>query len=300
MPSLSKKGNVALSSVPASVGIGLKAQHYRDVLDTRPALGFFEVHTENYMGAGGAPHRYLEAIREIYPLSFHGVGLSLGSAEGISQDHLAQTRALIERYQPGLVSEHLSFSVVDATFLNDLIPLPMTSETLKIVSENVSRSQDVLGRKILVENPSSYLQYSASSIPEAEFLAELSQRTGCGLLLDVNNVHVSALNHGFDPIAYLDTIPAHRVGEVHLAGHHVSDYNGETVLIDDHGAPIVKAVWDLYAYALARTGPVPSLIERDTNIPPLTDLLSEAAIAAHYLGKARTASRNRRRHADAA
>lgn len=280
---MNDKFKISLDPIPARAGVGLKAMHYRDVLDGHPDLGFFEVHTENYMGAGGPPHRYLEAIRRDYPLSMHGIGLSLGSAGGIDAEHLARTKAAVDRYQPGLVSEHLSFSVVDATFLNDLVPLPYTEETLAIVTDNISRVQDGLGRTILLENPSSYLSYHASHIPEPEFLAAAAERSGCGILLDVNNVYVSAVNHGFDAIAYLDAVPANRVGEIHLAGHHVTDYEGQTLLIDDHGAPIIDAVWRLYSYALSLTGPVPTLIERDSNIPPLADLMDEAAMADRFL-----------------
>ena len=210
--------------IPARAGIGLRAEHYREVVATRPAVGWFEVHSENYFGDGGAPHHYLEQVRRDYPLSLHGVGLSLGSADELNRTHLEKLKALIQRYEPGLVSDHLSWSSVDGRYLNDLLPLPYTGESLRHVAAHVSAAQDFLGREILIENPSSYLQYRHSDMGEAEFLAELSARSGCGILLDVNNIYVSASNHGFDAQAYLRAIPPTRVREIHLAGHTVNRY----------------------------------------------------------------------------
>ena len=263
-------------AIPARAGIGLRAEHYREVVATRPAVGWFEVHSENYFGDGGAPHHYLEQVRRDYPLSLHGVGLSLGSADALNRVHLEKLKALIQRYEPGLVSDHLSWSSVDGRYLNDLLPLPYTEETLRHVVAHVSQVQDFLGREILVENPSSYLQYRHSDIAEAEFLAELSARAGCGLLLDVNNVYVSSRNHEFDAQAYLRAIPAARVREIHLAGHTVNRYADDEILIDTHNARVCDDVWALYRDALALVGRAPVLIEWDTDLPALAVLLDEA------------------------
>ena len=257
-------------------GIGLRAEHYREVAATRPAVAWLEVHSENYFGAGGAPHYYLEQVRRDYPLSLHGVGLSLGSADELNRTHLENIKRLIQRYEPGLVSDHLSWSSVDGNYLNDLLPLPYTEETLRHVTERVVQAQEFLGREILIENPSSYLQYRHSDMGEAEFLAELSVRSGCGILLDVNNIYVSASNHGFDAGAYLRAIPPAHVREIHLAGHTVNRYPEGEILIDTHNARVCDAVWTLYRDALAHVGPVPTLIEWDTDLPALSVLLDEA------------------------
>lgn len=262
--------------IAATAGIGLRAAHYREVLATRPPVGWFEVHSENYFGDGGAPHHYLERVRRDYPLSLHGVGLSLGSADAPSRTHLAKLAALVRRYEPGLVSDHLSWSSVDGRYLNDLLPLPYTGETLRHVAAHVSEAQDYLGRELLIENPSSYLEYRHSDITEAQFLAELTARSGCGLLLDVNNVYVSSRNHGFDALAYLRAIPAARVREIHLAGHTVNRYDDGEILIDTHNARVCDAVWALYRDALTHVGRAPVLIEWDTDLPPLAVLLDEA------------------------
>ncbi len=263
-------------AIPARAGVGLRAAHYREVVATRPPVGWFEVHSENYFGAGGAPHHYLERVRRDYPLSLHGVGLSLGSADALNRAHLEKLKALIQRYEPGLVSDHLSWSSVDGRYLNDLLPLPYTGESLRHVAERVSEAQDFLGREILVENPSSYLQYQHSDRGEAEFLAELSARSGCGILLDVNNIYVSASNHGFDAQAYLRAIPPARVREIHLAGHTLNRYPEGDILIDTHNTRVCDAVWTLYGAALRHVGPVPVLIEWDTDLPSLSVLLDEA------------------------
>src|SRR3989344_162385 len=260
----------------AGIGIGLRAEHYREVVATRPLVGWFEVHSENYFGEGGAPHYYLEQVRRDYPLSLHGVGLSLGSADALNRTHLEKLKALIQRYEPGLVSDHLSWSSVDGKYLNDLLPLPYLEETLRHVTERVIQAQEFLGREILIENPSSYLQYRHSDMDEAEFLAELSVRSGCGILLDVNNIYVSASNHGFDAQAYLRAIPPARVREIHLAGHTVNRYPEGEILIDTHNARVCDAVWTLYGEALRHVGPVPVLIEWDTDLPALSVLLDEA------------------------
>ncbi|MDE1147047.1 MAG: DUF692 domain-containing protein [Azospirillaceae bacterium] len=260
-------------------GIGLKARHTADLLAGRPRLRFLEIHAENYMGSGGPPHRWLTALREAYPLSIHGVGLSLGGAEPLDTRHLADLAALIDRYQPEFVSEHLAWCRLDGAYLNDLLPIPYTDASLALMAEHVDQAQSALGRRLLVENPSSYIRFPESDWDEAAFLVELARRTGCGLLLDVNNVHVSAHNVGLDAAAYLAALPVGLVGEIHLAGHAVIEHEGRPVLLDSHGAPVADAVWDLYRAALARLGLIPTLIERDAEVPPLADLLAEVATA---------------------
>jgi len=264
-------------SIPPRGGIGLKPEHYLDILETRPDLGFFEIHAENYMGGGGPPHRYLAAIRQHYPLSLHGVGLSIGGAGRLDREHLERLRSLIGRYEPGLFSEHLAWSTHDTGYLSDLLPLPYTADTLQRVCDHIDETQEVLGRQMLLENPSSYLSFEESTFSESAFIAEIARRTGCGLLLDVNNVFVSARNLGGDARAYVDAYPLALVQEIHLAGHDVAkDAAGMRVLIDAHGTPVDDQVWTLYAYVVARTGPLPSLIERDNDVPPLAALLAEA------------------------
>ncbi|HKW52961.1 MAG TPA: DUF692 domain-containing protein [Stellaceae bacterium] len=262
-----------------AIGIGLRAPHVAEIIATRPALGWLEVHAENYMGGGPAPAQ-LDAIRRDYPLSLHGVGLSLGSAEGIDGEHLRRLAALVERTEPMLVSEHLSWSISGGVYLNDLLPLPYTEETLAIVADNVARAQDALRRRLLVENPSAYLRFRHSTISEPEFLAALVARTGCGLLCDVNNIHVTCANLGGDAQAYLGTLPAAAIGEIHLAGHARVMRGGKPLLIDDHGAAVAPEVWRLYRRALEHCGVVPSLVEWDKSLPPLATLLHEARLAA--------------------
>ena len=268
--------------VPASAGIGLRFPHHRFVLENKPAVPWFEVHTENYMGGGTAP-RYLEDIRRDYPISLHGVGLSLGSAGGLDGAHLQRVRDAVTRFQPALVSEHLSWSITGGIYLADLLPLPMTEEALQIVCRNVGEVQDALARQILIENPSSYLQYAHSTIPEWEFLSEVARRTGCGILCDVNNIYVSACNHGWDAGKYLNALPTGAVGEIHLAGHAAKEIDGRILRIDDHGSRVTPEVWRLYEQALARFGQVPTLIEWDTNIPDFSVLQEEAALATRAL-----------------
>ena len=262
--------------VPARAGIGLRAAHYQDVLEQRPATGWFEVHSENYFGGGGKPLHYLEKIRADYPMSLHGVGLSLGSTDPLNFGHLAQLKKLVHRVEPGFVSEHLSWSSVDWRYFNDLLPLPYTVESLLHVSERIAQVQDYLDRQILVENISSYLQYEESTLPEAEFLAELARRSGCGILLDINNIYVSACNHGFDAEAYLANIPRERVQEMHLAGFTRKLFADGEILIDTHNRPVAPDVWRLYASAVRRFGRVPTLIEWDSDLPALEVLLEEA------------------------
>jgi uncharacterized protein len=257
------------------------------VAETRPEIAWLEVHTENYMG-GGKPIADLEAIRADYPVSLHGVGLSLGSAEDLDVVHLERIRQIAERIEPALVSEHLSWSVVDGRYLADLLPLPMTEEALDIVCRHVDRAQAYLRRGILLENPSTYLRWRYSTIPEWEFLAAVASRTGCGILCDVNNIYVSAANHGWDPSAYLAALPPAAIGEIHLAGHSVRELeDGRVLRIDDHGSCVIPEVWALYTEALVRFGPAPTLIEWDTNIPALEVLLGEASRAEVLLGKVR-------------
>lgn len=264
-------------AIPARAGVGLKARHYRTILESEPDIGWFEVHPENYMGAGGPPHRYLSEIRERYPLSLHGVGLSIGGDRPLDEDHLGRLKALVERYRPGLFSEHLAWSTHDEGYLNDLLPLPYTRETLARVAEHVDRVQEVVGRRMLFENPSTYVRFAETEMSEVEFIAALVERTGCGLLLDVNNVYVQATNHGFDPCAYIDAFPIEHVGEIHLAGFaRETDDLGEPLLIDAHDREVDRIVWDLYARAMRRCGPVPTLIEWDANVPEWPVLHAEA------------------------
>jgi len=249
-----------------------------EIAATRPELAFLEVHAENYMAETTTLDRLLE-LRRDYPVSLHGVALSLGSAEQLDRSHLARFKALIERVEPMLVSEHLAWSAVNGTYLNDLLPLPYTDESLDIFGRHVAEAQEALGRRLLIENPSAYLRYRHSPIPEAEFITEIACRTGCGILCDVNNIHVSAFNFGFDPIAYLQALPIEAIGEIHLAGHHAAE--DVDILIDDHGSRVGNPVWELHAAALRRFGPVPTLIEWDTNLPALEVLLDEA----HHAGE---------------
>jgi hypothetical protein len=256
-----------------NAGIGLRLLHVAEIAATRPHLGFLEVHAENYMAETAALDRLLE-LRCDYPVSVHGVALSLGSAEDLDRIHLGRLRALIERVEPVLVSEHLAWSAIDGAYLNDLLPLPYTEESLEIFCRHVGEAQETLGRRLLIENPSSYLRFRHSTIAEAEFLTETARRTGCGILCDVNNIYVSAKNFGFNPIAYLDALPAAAIGEIHLAGYHAAE--DVDVLIDEHGSRVAQPVWELYAQALRRFGAVATLIEWDTNIPALEILLDEA------------------------
>lgn len=266
--------------MPVSAGIGLKPEHYRDLLETRPPVGFLEVHTENYMGAGGPPHRYLEALAAHYPLSFHGVGASLGGIGPLDELHLTRWRALVERYDPLLVSEHVAWTRNAEYALNDLLPLPYTHEALARLCEHIDTMQNAVGRTILIENPSRYLDFAASEMPETEFLTEAARRTGCGLLLDINNVYVSARNQDEDARTYLAAIPGDLVGEVHLAGHAVrATPSGYELRIDDHGSRVCAEVWALYGETIARIGKPPTLVEWDTNVPALETLLAEAARA---------------------
>jgi uncharacterized protein (UPF0276 family) len=272
------------ADIPARAGVGLKAAHYEAVLAERPDLGFFEVHAENYMGAGGPPHHYLEAIRRDWPISLHGVGLSIGGAAPLDEAHLARLKALNERYQPGLVSEHLAWSTHNEVFFNDLLPLPYTREAVTRVSDHIDRLQTVLGRRILLENPSTYVAFESGEMDEIAFLRAVTLRSGCGLLLDVNNALVSATNQDFAAEDYIDAFPLDLVGEIHLAGHaRDRDDAGKLLLIDAHDRAVDAGVWTLYARSIARGGARPSLIEWDNDVPSWRELFAEARSAERIL-----------------
>lgn len=280
----STRTRAALPGLPPRAGLGLKTGHFREVLGSSPDVGFFEVHAENYMVSGGPFHHFLGLIREAYPLSLHGVGLSIGAEGPLDVQHLKRLSTLIERYQPQSFSEHLAWSSHGPVFLNDLLPLAYDTQTLNRVCDHIDQVQNTLKRPMLLENPATYLAFQRSTIDEADFIREVIQRTGCGLLLDVNNVYVSCINHQRDPLAYLDALPLHAVGEIHLAGFaEDSDSLGDRLLIDDHGAPIDQAVWSLYRQALERVGPVATLIERDNQVPAFDVLLAEAQQADELL-----------------
>lgn len=274
------------TSLPPSSGVGSKPQHFDAILLGQPPIGFIEVHAENYMGAGGPPHAMLRQLRERFALSIHGVGLSIGSAAPLDTDHLARLKTLCERYEPASFSEHLAWSSHGEVYLNDLLPLPYTQETLDRIVSHVDQVQDTLAREMLLENPSTYLQFAESTIPETELLAEIARRTGCGLLLDVNNVFVQAKNHGTSPHAYLAAFPLARVKEIHLGGHdQQSDETGAPLLIDAHGSPVADPVWTLYESVIARTGPLPTLIEWDNDVPDWPVLAAEARAAGAILAR---------------
>lgn len=274
------------SRLPQGCGVGFKAEHFATITAERQPLSFFEVHAENYMGDGGLPHAQLTRLRQDYGLSLHGVGLSIGSMQRLDTDHLKRLKCLIDRYEPDSFSEHLAWSSHDAIFYNDLLPLPYTVETLARVCEHVDHVQHALKQRMLLENPATYLLFKESSIAETDFLAEIKRRTGCGLLLDVNNVFVASANHGVDPRAYLESFPLGHVGEIHLAGHSVTtDDSGAPLLIDTHDQAVADPVWSLYEYVIRRTGPVPSLIEWDGNIPEWSMLRNEALLAADIMAR---------------
>ena len=279
---------LATRSIPAAAGIGLRAPHMPRVLAERPRVPWFEMHSENFFGAGGAIHDALERVRADYPLSLHGVGLSLGSADALDGEHLATLRTLVRRYQPGLVSDHICWGAIGGIHLNDLLPLPFTTEALDLMVTRVHQVQDVLGREFLVENVSSYLTFRNAEMSEWEFVAELVRRAGCGLLLDVNNVYVNSVNHGFDAQAYLRAMPVAAVREIHLAGFTRKNDLAVPLLIDSHSRPVDAEVWALYAEALDRFGPVPTLIEWDQDLPELEVLLAEAGRAEALLDVRRT------------
>ncbi|MFC1674206.1 DUF692 domain-containing protein [Pseudomonadota bacterium] len=285
--------------IPPGSGIGLKTQHMAELLERGPGdCAWVEVHSENYFAPGGSEIRQLLDVRASFPVSLHGVGLSLGSAGPLDRDHLAKLNRLNRLIQPGLVSEHLSWSIHEGDYLNDLIPLPYTIEALDNFCLHVDEMQDALGRQVLIENPSSYMRYEHSTISETDFLMAVVERTGCGVLLDVNNVYVSTHNLGGDARAYIDAIPGHVIGEIHLGGHHDAEVDGEVLKIDDHGSKVRGEVWDLYAHAITRFDPKPTLIEWDSDVPELDVLLGEARLASgHLRTKANGYSHKEVRHA---
>jgi uncharacterized protein (UPF0276 family) len=281
-----------VSTLPASAGVGFKPAHFRDILAAAQPIGFIEVHAENYMGAGGPPHAQLGALRERYALSVHGVGLSIGSMRRLDRDHLARLKTLCDRYAPESFSEHLAWSSHDDVYLNDLLPLPYTEQTLGWVSEHIDEVQTALGRQMLLENPSTYIRFAESTIPEVDYLKEVSRRTGCGLLLDINNVFISATNHATQPQSYLASFPLDLVKEIHLGGHaKETDDVGAPLLIDSHGAPVAEAVWALYADVIGRTGPVATLLEWDNDVPDWPTLRAQAvAVQQLLLGASRASA----------
>jgi uncharacterized protein (UPF0276 family) len=286
MKTIAKSG-IQPSPVPIRAGAGLKSQHYQSVIDEQPDVGWFEVHPENYMGRGGPPLKYLERIRRDYPLSLHSVGTSLGSHLPLDKEHLKQLKLLVDRFEPGLVSEHLSWSHGYEWYTHDLMPLVYTEESLQNMVEHIDQVQNALQRSILIENPSSYLQFKASEMPEQVFFVEAAKRSGAGLLVDVNNVFVSCSNHGWDIGEYLAEIPFSMVGEIHLSGHSVQQVEGEILRIDDHGSPVCTEVWALYRHFITESGLAPTLIEWDSNIPEFPDLLQEVSAAQSLMDGAR-------------
>ncbi|HEX7965764.1 MAG TPA: DUF692 domain-containing protein [Gammaproteobacteria bacterium] len=275
--------------VPARAGIGLRAPHLREVLEHKPAVAWFEVHSENYFAPGGRAVAELDAVRRDYALSLHGVGLSLGGCDPLDAAHLQHLKQAIARFSPALVSEHLCWTAA-GSHLHDLLPLPYTEEALAHVTARIAEAQDRLGRRLLVENVSSYLEFEHSTIPEWDFLREVAARSGCGILLDVNNIYVSAENHGFDARRYLASIPGRDVEEIHLAGHLRRELEQGTLLIDSHSRPVADPVWALYVHALELMGPKPTLIEWDNDLPSFGTLMSEAAKAESHLGRCHAAA----------
>jgi uncharacterized protein (UPF0276 family) len=275
------------SELPRRAGVGFKPEHFSAINGATQPIGFFEVHAENYMGAGGPPHAQLRKLREDYAVSIHGVGLSIGSMQPLDKEHLARLKIVCDRYEPESFSEHLAWSTHDTTFLNDLLPLPYTEATLKQVCTHIDQVQTILGRQMLLENPATYLLFEESTIEETDFLAEVARRTGCGLLLDVNNVFVAATNHHLDPQAYLKRFPVQWVREIHLSGHsETTDDAGAPLLIDSHDTPVKDPVWELYEELIGRTGPIASLVEWDNDVPEWPVLRAEAEAADAILKRA--------------
>ena len=275
------------SELPRRAGVGFKPEHFAAIDAVSQPIGFFEVHAENYMGAGGPPHAQLGKLRQDYALSIHGVGLSIGSMQPLDADHLARLKIVCDRYEPESFSEHLAWSSHDTTFLNDLLPLPYTEATLAQVCAHIDEVQTLLGRQMLLENPATYLLFEESTIEEVDFLSEVARRTGCGLLLDVNNVFVAATNHRLDPRDYLKRFPVQQVREIHLSGHsETTDDAGAPLLIDSHDTPVKDPVWELYEELITRTGPIASLVEWDNDVPQWSVLRAEAEAAGTILRRA--------------
>jgi len=272
--------------IPARAGIGLRSVHHQALLDEQPAIGWIEAHTENYFHDGGAAVRALERARANYPLSLHGVGLGLGSADGLDREHLARVKRAIARFEPALVSEHACWGHAGGECFNDLLPLPYTDEAVTLLAKQVAQAQDFLGRRLLIENVSAYVTFEHSHLDEWHFLAAVARESGCALLLDVNNVYVSACNLGLDARAFVAGMPRENVGEIHLAGHaRISTGQHGEVLVDDHGSSVCDEVWELYRFAIALLGPLPTLIEWDSNIPELARLVGESQRADRILGE---------------
>ncbi|MCV6823816.1 MULTISPECIES: DUF692 domain-containing protein [Halocynthiibacter] len=270
--------------LPDSAGVGYKPQHFSEIMNDASPVEWLEIHAENYMGDGGRPIAQLRALSERFPISVHGVGLSIGGEGPLDRDHLDRLKHLIDWLQPASFSEHLAWSTHDMGFMNDLLPLPYTEETLARICEHIDHVQEHVGRRMLLENPSAYLNFAETQIPETEFLRETAARTGCGLLFDVNNVFISATNQKTDPYSYIDAFPLDLVSEIHLAGHEEdTDENGDPLLIDSHGTPVAEPVWEMYRYTIKRGGIKPSLIEWDNDVPEWQTLASEAARATQVL-----------------
>ncbi|SCM66936.1 DUF692 domain-containing protein [Donghicola eburneus] len=274
-----------MTGLPASVGVGFKPDHFTAIRNDARRVDFFEIHAENYMGAGGLPHAQLTALRDDYSLSVHGVGLSIGGQRGLDADHLQRLKTVCDRYQPDSFSEHLAWSSHGAEYLNDLLPLPYTQETLQTICDHIDQVQEVLGRKMLLENPSTYVLFEQSTISETDFLKAIVQRTGCGLLLDVNNVFVSCTNHGQDPYDYIAAFPMTSVGEIHLGGHSTEELPSGPLLIDAHGSPVADPVWSLFSHVIGQTGALPTLVEWDNDLPDWPILAAEARAAADILAQ---------------
>jgi uncharacterized protein (UPF0276 family) len=284
-PCASEPSRFPAHPIAGLAGTSFKHEHLPAILAEGRQDGFFEVHAENYMGAGGPPHHALTRVRRDHPVSLHGVCMSIGGPQPLDKTHLGRFRTLVEHYEPALVSEHLAWSTHDTTFYNDLLPLPYTQAALLRVAEHVEEVQEAIGRPILIENPSTYLLFRESTMSETEYLRELVRRTGCGLLLDINNVFVSATNHGFSALEYLADFPLRHVGEIHLAGHAEQADEGDLLLIDSHDGPVADAVWKLYEIVIGRCGPIPTLIEWDSDIPIWPVLKAEATAAQAILDR---------------
>ncbi|MFD0918030.1 DUF692 family multinuclear iron-containing protein [Pseudahrensia aquimaris] len=280
-------------ALPDKAGAGLKAEHVAEILEAKADVGFFEVHAENYMGGGGLPHAQLRAIRENYPISLHGVGMSIGGPSDLNADHLARFKRLVEIYEPGMVSEHLAWSTHTDVFYNDLLPVPYTDETLANIVDHIDHMQTALGRKVLIENPSTYVAFEESTWAEVDFMAAVAKRSGCGLLFDVNNVYISAKNHSLSAEAYIDAYPLHLVEEIHLAGHAEDvDDDGNPLLIDTHDREVATDVWTLYERTLGHTGKIPSLVEWDNEVPKWSVLAEEITRTQSHLDRASARDRH--------
>ncbi|WP_417829803.1 DUF692 domain-containing protein [Thalassospira sp.] len=280
-----------LSQLPETAGVGFKAEHAQDIFGNAPSVGWFEIHPENYMVAGGPRLAMLEELCAHYPVSMHGVGLSLGGGEPLSKTHLADLKRLVDRFNPAMVSEHIAWSAHEGLYMADLLPTPMTEQSLAQLVDAINTVQDFIGRRILIENPTSYVPLPQNSIPELDFVTEAAQRSGCGLLVDVNNVYISAHNLGFDANAFIDAVPGDLVGEIHLAGHEQDANLEDDVLIDTHSRPVADPVWALFDRLVTRIGRRPTLIEWDNDVPGWDDLAREAARADRHLDQANLSAR---------